>query len=436
MRHLLILLLFGAGQGLYAQTVMYDWHARRYLSSDSTCVRAGRMVTYQITNVNTFAQTVRIDGTVVVSSTDMPAEFATLFRIKAETEKKLDNTQNQVAKMEEVQRNAGNTVATAATELVKLCSSYYYEANRIKDAIAFQKQLTDIMADKSFYNASEMRDALASRGIDPASISALHAGFSDFMKAYSTVYAQYGKTAIVAHAEKDKESEVKIDNAQEQVKNDYQALKDQYRETLAKIDDLYAKATRPDNYTVSANPLKVGSSLDEVIFTAHIGEIKFADTLKVTGSWKIDYSVGLTAKFISDDKYYFDGAKTLQQRDNAGFFNTITPGVAPMLHLYRRTCKDVAWGGMFGINADFKEITDINLGFLAGGSIIIGETQKAILSGGLSYSNVNRLKAGEYNVGKVYTDTSIESVTERVLRPSFFLAFSLAISKRKVVKID
>lgn len=436
MRYLITLLLLGAGQGLYAQIITYDWHSRSYQSADSTCVKAGRTVTYQLTNVNTFAQKVRVDGHTVMITTDMPAELATLFRINNEAEKKLDNTQDQVDKMVDVQKDAAAPVSGAAKKLVDSCTVYYQEAAKIRDALDSLKQLISIMADRRFYNATLMRTELDRIGISDKSINAMRLNFMAFQNAYNRVYAQYGKAALVASKEKDKENEAKIDNAQEQVEKDYLTLEALYKETLTKIDNIYHNAVDPANYTVASTPIKVGSNVDALAFTMQVGDVSFTDTLRVTRSWKIDYSVGLIAKFISDEKYFFDANQTLQQRDKVGIFNTITPGIAPMLHVHRRRSDDITWGGMFGINADFKELTDINLGFLAGGFVMLGQAQKAIISGGLSYSNVNRLKAGEYSVGTVYKDVKIEDVTERVLRPSFFLSLSIAIPKREVKKVE
>lgn len=70
---------------------------------------------------------------------------------------------------------------------------------------------------------------------------------------------------------------------------------------------------------------------------------------------------------------------TLRQSDKGALLNAMTPTISPMLHLYRRTHKDVAWGMVFGISAN---------------------------------------------------------VTERVLQPAWFVAISLGIGKRHVIKAN
>lgn len=192
----------------------------------------------------------------------------------------------------------------------------------------------------------------------------------------------------------------------------------------------------------SAQPIYVKNDVDELEFLIRVGGNKddvsvlkpFVKNLKVEGGLKLDFSVGLVTKFISDDKYFFATDGNLQQRDKSEFFDAVTPGIASMMHFYRRTHKDVAFGGMFGINADLKELTDVNLGFLAGASAILGRSHKVIVSTGISYSKVNRLKEGEFKVGTAYKDTKIDDVVERVLRPSWFIAISLNLAKRTGVK--
>ncbi len=89
---------------------------------------------------------------------------------------------------------------------------------------------------------------------------------------------------------------------------------------------------------------------------------------------------------------------------------------------------------MFGVNAGFKELTDIDLGFLGGISAILGRSQKAIVSTGVSYLKVSRLKEGQYRVGQAYPEVKLEEVTQSVLRPSWFIAVSLNLGKRTIVK--
>jgi hypothetical protein len=389
--------------------------------------------------VNPFAQPVEINGRMISLTTNMPTQLATLFSIQVEAEKALADTQNQVDKMEDVNRSA--TIAPALkTETEKLvvdCNAYYQQAKKIKEALALHARLAETLADKRFCNAAAMTQALAKRGVDAAAIKGLKDDFESFEHAYEEVNGQYGAATQKAGTVGDPEKEARIANAQAQIEKDYDALDDDYKKTLAGIDNLFANATDPGSYVVKSDPIKLagdGENADEVEFAVKVGERSYSDAFPVRGGWKIDYSVGPAFNFISDHRYFKDNDDILRRAGQGTFFSTITPSVAAMMHVCRRTHTNFAVGWMFGVNAGFEALTDINLGFLGGASAVLGRSQKVIVSTGVSYLQVNRLKEGQYAVGQPYPDVPIEDVTAQVLRPSWFVAVSLNLSKRNVVK--
>lgn len=463
MKKLLLLLLVCSMYELHAQIITFDYASKSYIP-EVNCVSQNSSISYRIININTFAKKVLVNGTLFSLNTDMPAEFSTLFRIKADNvDDKLKDAMQQVDKMVEVANEAKKieknadaapapnvakkeskalmaTAAQEAGDLVIKCQNFYREAEKIKDALVFQKKLTETMADGHLDNEISMMQALNAREINSETIKGLKTALENFRAAYEKVYWQYEVTADAASDAGADGHEAKIKSAQEQIQNDYKALLKQYEESLASIDDLFLKSITPSNYIfTSENPVFVEEGTDEMEFKIQVGNTKddfskintFKKTIKTEGGIKIDYSVGLAFKSISDDQYFFDGDNKLRKGNNG---HALTPGIAPMMHLYKRTCNTVAWGGMFGINADFKEITDINLGFLAGASVILGRSQKAIISTGISYSQVSRLKDNQYKIGDAYVDTKPEDVTGRVLKPSLFVSFSLSIAKRTVLK--
>lgn len=436
MKTFLSLLLICSLTELQAQTVTLDYQSRKY-TPEIGFVQHGKLVSYRIINVNSFAQKVVINGTAISMTTQIPAQLATLFSIEAKAEKELANTGEQVKEMVDVQKTTNDAgLKAAADKLVDSCTAYYEEARKIKDALALEERLAGAMTDKSFYNDSTMTQALIKSSINNTAIGDLKTNYVAFDKAYHKVYHQYQATIRAARAVGDKDKEARIMSALGQIVKDYEALEDQYKKTLFSIDDLFAKATSPDSYEVRSLPLKLAGEAgdaDEVKFKVKIDEEEFFDTFDVDGGMKVDFSVGPVANFTADDQYFFDAASTLQRASKAGLFNTITPSVSSMMHVYPRNYKGMTIGGTFGVNAEVKELTDINLGFLAGASAILGKSQKVIISTGVSYLKVNRLKDGQYKVGTVYSDTKIDDVTERVLRPSWFVAVSLSLAKRKIL---
>ncbi len=146
MKTIFMVLLLGIIVELRAQTIYYDNEAKTYGSSynpstgtftpmvGSPVLSRGSSVSYWLVNVNPFAEKVQINGRKISLTTNMPTQLATLFSIEVEAEKALADTQNQVDKMESVNRSTAIAPALKAKteQLVKDCNTYYQEAKRSK----------------------------------------------------------------------------------------------------------------------------------------------------------------------------------------------------------------------------------------------------------------------------------------------------------------
>ena len=157
----------------------------------------------------------------------------------------------------------------------------------------------------------------------------------------------------------------------------------------------------------------------------------------VEGGLKVDFSVGPVFALgdgALDEKYYFEQTADanmgiLKERDNN---NVLNPGVAAMMHFYKRSGKKMSWGGLFGVGAGFQTIDDVNLSFYGGVSFVLGKEQKIMLNTGLVFMNVERLKDDEFETDITY-DTSMVSlndVTEKVFKGSFFISISYNLASR------
>lgn len=453
MKILLVMLLICSVYELPAQIIQYDYRSALGTPIEGVCIRKRANPRYQIININTFARKVEINGRLISINTDAPAEIESLFRLKTESvDKSLNATQEQVNKMDRISNKVSEMVKavplrsdaalegekTETATLVTRCLDYYRKANEMKGVLSFQKKMAGIMANKDYYNPALLLGALDKQKINASSITELHNDFDEFEAAYDSVYRQYGKAANAARNAKNDEHADEIKNAQNQVQAEYDKLEKEFEEALNSIDNLFAEAANPDSYIVTSEPIHIEDNADEVEFEIRIGDAKedlskktpFVPKLYVNGGLKIDYSVGAILKFISDDEFYLDNTTPLKQTNKG---NVGTLGVASMVHLYRRACKQTALGGMFGINADFAEISDVNVGVLGGASLIFGRSRKAFLSVGVNLSKVNRLRDERFEVDKIYEDIKIDDVTRNVLRPSLFVSFSLSLTKRSPV---
>ena len=435
---------------IQAQTIAYDYETRKYVTvAPGTCLEHGGMVNYQLTNINTRAQKVVINGKVVSLTTEMPAQLTSLFGIKAEADKALANTDSQLKKMDDVNQSISGKAKPTAKDtklkaeldkLVDACDDYYTKAQKINEALAMQETLTQTLTNKDFNNAARMIVELEARRINGTTMRALANDFDSLEHAYEEVRKRYATTAKAALDAGEKDKAARILSAKEQVEKAYQSLEDQYRKTLSSIDNLYRQAISADTYVAQSKPIKLAGNAggaDEVLFDVKIDDDGFIDAFNVRGGAKIDFSIGPVANFTSDDTYFFTRDSLLRKQDKGKFLQTLTPSIASMMHVYPRTCGSIGFGGMFGVNVNFKELTDINLGFLAGVSAVIPAWgQKIFLSTGVSYSKVTRLKEGQYAMDATSykgKGIKIDDVTERVLRPAWFLSVSLSLTKRKVL---
>ena len=331
-------------------------------------------------------------------------------------------------------------LTTAMEQLVDSCENYYATAKKIDEALFWKEQLLGIMATKNHNTHSKMVQALTVANIDSALMENLRQDLSLFDINYHKAENQYRKAITEAQNAGQKDKAALMRNALQQIQKDYLALEKKYKQTLNDLKQLFADATNQASYVVKSSPLKLegaAGDADEVSYDITVGENSYTDVFSVRGGWKIDDSVGAVLNYISDKTYFLDSGGKLQEQNKGASFNAVTPTVASMLHIYKRRSGEVAYAGTFGINAGFKELTDIKLGFLVGASAIVGRSQKFILSTGLSYLQVDRLKEAQYQLNTVYDgvkDFKIDGVIERVLRPSWFLAFSLNISRRTVIK--
>jgi hypothetical protein len=415
---------------------------------DTPTASHGHTTSYWLVNVNPFAQKVSINGKMLTVATPIPAQLATLFSIKAEAQDDLNSTNQQVQEMNNVKAAVAPAAAvagaptgvtslnTALTQLTTDCQAYYHAAEDINEVLTWKERLLRLLGDENLNTAQKMKQALINAGINPTLLASLKADLDTFDSTYHTAEDQYFKAIQAAQAAGDKDKEARIQSALQQIRKDYHELDKIYGDALYDINQQARKGIDPAEYVVKSNPLKLkgaGGDADEIAYDITIGDAPtYTDTFAVEGGVKLDYSIGAVLNFTADSSFSLNSDGKLQAR-KAAFIN---PTVSPMLHVHRRQSGNFAWAGTFGINAGFEKLTDIKLGFLLGISAIWGRSQKVILTSGISFVQVDRLKA-QYNLTTSYKDAKdfkIDDVTERVLRPSVFLGVSIGISKRTAIK--
>jgi len=153
----------------------------------------------------------------------------------------------------------------------------------------------------------------------------------------------------------------------------------------------------------------------------------------IEGGFKIDYSSGFAYSSLRDESYQIidKGTRTDTTFFVDEYFNTtdsitgltetnlkgisllnedVNIGVSALMHFYSRTGTLINLGGTFG----FMLNTKAEFNYLLGGSLIFGQNQRFILSGGASFGQINRLNP-KYSTSEIYTESQLGQVSDSQL---------------------
>ncbi len=169
----------------------------------------------------------------------------------------------------------------------------------------------------------------------------------------------------------------------------------------------------------------------EVFCTQEIGKIPI--TAIVFGGVKIDFSTGLVFNFgnkkFFDQNYYYDsvnrvGTTTLadsvsikRSRNN----NVSIPSLGVFMHIYSRLNSHINFGGVIGTSLG----TDQRAYYHLGASLLLGKSDRLIISGGVSLANGKTLD-GKYSENQmIKRSLAPQSIpTENGIRAGGFLSIS------------
>jgi hypothetical protein len=340
---------------------------------------------------------------------------------------------------------------------VDACNDYVRIADKIGEIKFTRTQLINL-AKQKWESYSDMSSELPP-AISESVMKETYKQFSTYFAKSAALYQKAQTEAAVYKELLDDEGKKGVDaylDAIKKASNDLEKGHEYlYEDNFLKlIEDVLVLQDAMDNesyFTVISPPIQMDG--DFVFFNIKTTPAKTNDLMPyefgrtfpveipIKGGLKVDFSVGPVFSFgdnARDEKFFFDpvgidGTQvTLQQRKNN---NAISPGIAAMMHFYRRSGKNMSVGGMFGVGAGFQSIEDANLSFYFGPSVVLGKREKLMLNTGVSYLSVERLKNGQNTVGETYASSlSLNDVTEKVIKPSFFLGISYNLTNRIEVK--
>ncbi len=441
-------------------------------------VPSGKFTIFRIININKFLNKVEIKGKAFELETPVPAELETLFKLKkpdlekTANNKKADEGAAEVKKQSELMRiesdNANSITppanffdpaasssnksefASTMKKLAAKCDEYAEKAKELSQLLFRVKAARVKLIGISQMETAPTEIMGMANDVD-APVESLKDAYTEYRALYEEVEGVYeqakakAKTAVVATEQNN------IKEASEGVEKGHKLIEDEaILSLMGDVDFLLKELNNKNNYIVVAPPVQMQGDIvtykvdvtpvSTRSLSAHKNPVNFNFDVPARGGLKVDFSVGPTISFgnhAKDQRFFFrETTKTdtsvLERRENN---NSISPGIAAMMHVCTRLPKNVAIGGMFGVGAGFQTVSDANLSLYFGGTIVLGKSQKVMLSGGLSFLKLDRLKTQQFSEGTEYDikKVKIEEVTEKVLQQSFFFSISYNISNRKEI---
>jgi hypothetical protein len=400
------------------------------------------------------------------------------------------NTTASAKKMEALSKNIQKTstvkLTTDMDNLVKACNSIKQPTKDIAEVQYTRMELISLSKQK-WEDYAALSTALS--GINPPNRDKMKRDYMGYIEKYRKVESVYDKALITIeqavgsidqdsikneldYIGKNKEETAAVkaaaaayahaiaDNtrhAKSQILKSYKHIKEAYKtleydgnEYLQLIEDvltLYTALNNKKNFEVLSAPIQLDT--DFASFKIEVVPMKSNALLPIEhsktadfkigtrGGWKADFSVGATLAFgagMKDSLYSIepDGATGNSYLRAGKNHNVARPGLAAMMHFYPRTGKPIAFGGMFGVGADFKAINDPDISLFLGGSLILGIREKIMISGGVSFQRVVRNKSN-YVVDQAYNtnDISLEDVQQKAFIASPFIAVSYNLTTRR-----
>jgi hypothetical protein len=198
----------------------------------------------------------------------------------------------------------------------------------------------------------------------------------------------------------------------------------------------------PETYRIVSAPIQ--PTKDLVIFDVDIktkkgldynNERKFTYKEYTKGGVRYDFSTGLVFGFGIND-YSFTTENVTVGTDNMSRIiekkntNEYLPSIGAMLHVSLRSHRLVSFGLTVGASISTTEL-DLN-SLYPGLSILIGKTEKIIITAGPALKKINYLKS-DYEIGKLYPAGTLPATleTEPTYRQGWFVGLTYNLTNNQ-----
>ena len=366
---------------VFGQDIKFDFQNKKL----NTNRVKNQNFTFMISNINTFKYKVSVNGELLNYHMEKQTDFEALF-IKLAKE-------NNLAKEEKY-----DSTATPLKNYKDNLSDYKNAYNKLIKVNLFYKDLqslttSNLPADKILDKKKKKYEFYINQNAADSS--------SKILEFYSDYYFQIKNSAQLLKTQakqQEKEDTVLIDSIFQNAKKIYSSG------NIVELAKLYQEIdkSRFNYYYFQAKP-----DADEI--KLHISLVNKKDNNKeditvpliVTGGVKIDFSGGLFTSNLANHEYIsmpFYKNDSLSGYQLVKKFKPRSFGAATYMHVYIRNRWIVNGAFSLGLGLD----QDMNMHIMPGLSLIMGNKQRLIISGGLDFSKIDMLSPN-YSENTIYS---------------------------------
>ncbi len=359
----------------------------------------------------------------------------------AQVESKLNQSYNKLVLFEQAQKSRN----LAVTDIAKLKTNANIKPSRVKELIeeeiqyAFAKQkhekigIDDLIDEmkkeeeikssvKNYENAQTDYKALASEwGRFSTSLKIINGSDDDQLKYI------YGATDSIVDEMKQNVDHFKTVNISDNlnyVAEDHQAAMSELRQVYEELQN--------NSFTYTFPPIQAEG--DQVVVEVSFSKRNETDmfenyknlkqTIPVSGGYKITGGIGLAFGAFSKPTYQYS---VIDNRIVADEKDEFIPVIASFAHFYKQSLSSVNIGGSFGVGLPILGGNTIqSASFFMGPTLLIGQSQRLLITGGIMGAKVERLSSG-FQAGDIFDGfTEILPLTQKY-ELGYFVAVSFNV---------
>jgi hypothetical protein len=326
-----------------------------------------------------------------------------------------------------------------------------------KDSIFIQDTLNFKKRSTSSYNAvyNFEKDYLSQKTRISVELEELSNSYLNLISIYRELNNSHKKEELKLSGElKDKDNVLKFDKITATFENKY--FEDEMAKTKVIIDKLTESENRIKIFTEAQAGIDlyheiIKSKFQVTIISKNVyddgAEIKpqLKDSkgkvmyeyrefkVNTYGNWKVNGSAGYFLNFISDDNYTLRKKIETDSNSKTGVSesssNTLKHSLGGLLHAYYNFEGNIDAGFSVGLSIN----DNANAGFYFGLSAFVTESNRLVLTSGISFNKVKRLNASNLLYESGEYDFTNESDTEikydEVYKPAFFIGITYNLFK-------